>query len=185
MWKRLKQMNRRKILLLVAILIVGVLATGGFLYAHLYVAPSVGLDSGAYKHITNAAFGYTVTYAAEWGVDASDDKAHLELYVPITKDGPGRAGFTINCAANPSGMTDQLWWEYHSVPTDFEKPLGPVTLKSGTSAFKSNAKGGQNPYELYTTVHNGKACQLLNEVHGSAQITQQAEAAINSFTWNR
>lgn len=180
----LARVGTNKVALLVAALVIAALATSGWVaYKQFNKQGSANnAASGALSRYTNATFGYTVQYPATWGLNVANAESYMNVYVRLDQGGPGLPGFEITCAPNPTGLTAEQWWRSHVSPFNNETPLGPVTLASGTQAYKSSGEGDQ-PYELYTMVHATKVCQLVNDKHGTAQVTQQAEAAINSFTW--
>lgn len=177
-----RQMDRRITLSLIGVVVVAALAIGGWV-AYKQFQQGGNAASGTLSRYTNAKFGYTLQYPAEWGLNVASEETYMNVYVRLDQGGPGLPGFEITCAANPTGLTAEQWWRSHVSPFNNEAPLGPVTLASGTQAYKSSGEGDQ-PYELYTMVHATKVCQLVNDKHGTTQVTQQAEAAINSFTWN-
>ncbi len=182
--QRSMHLNRRVLLALTGVMLVAVLSTGGWLLyqQHNHRASVTGQSaagpvllrpSGARSQYTNAAFGYILQYPAEWGLNVSDEEAYMNVYVRLAQGGPGLPGFEIICAANPTGLTAQQWWHTHAAPANHEMALGPVTLASGTPAYKSTGQGSQ-PYELYTMVHGDKACQLLTLHGGSSPMGSQA-----------
>jgi hypothetical protein len=176
------------------IVLVGVLATGGWIAFEQHnhqkavtresaTGPDLPKPSGKLSQFNNSSYGYTLQYPVEWGLNVADNQSYMNVYVLVAKGDPGLPGFEITCDANPSHLTAQQWWQAHMQTVDHDTSIGPITFTSGVQAYKGTGQG-ENPFDVYTVVHGNTACQIVNEQHGTAQVTQQADAAINSFRWN-
>ena len=193
-----KRTGRRIVLALIGVVIVGVLAAGGwFVYQQrnapktptskststtAITAPTLPVPSAARSTYTNSAYGYTVQYPTQWNLVANNDESGVQVFIVQSTSVPEGMGFDIWCHANPTNMSAQQWRQSEISTYLKETAVGNVTLSSGVQAYEARGQTS-GEYVIFVTVHAGKACDLTEYVADPTN-TKIIEASINSFTWN-
>jgi hypothetical protein len=130
---------------------------------------------------TNEEFKYSLSYPSVWQRDASSDGASVRFFFTHNLNTPEAVAIDLVCRARADNETPSAVWQSTRPASGTEAAIGPVTLRSGVTAYAASGHG-QTSYTVYTMVQGSRACQLVT-YQATSSNSRYVQSTLDSFTW--